>query len=292
MLTLSLLGCSLLEPLRIECTAEMPCADDTAATDGADTGEVVGPTRGFVALVRGGNAPELRVYDADGIVAGRYIVASGAEGPVDATSDGGVVAGANGQLWFVNGTGSFAVEAGQPLEAVHLDAGVAWGFGPQGAVRAETSVTWLAGAWPSDGVVALRRDDGAGWLAAWTDGNRTGIALHALDGEGGSTVAIAALTGDTARLRDVFTGPGGDPYGCSDVGAVYDLNALANGTTTPTSFPNLALNGVTACAWDPGDESWLLFAPSTGFVRMDGAGRATVVIAPPADGVFVHGNFD
>ncbi len=292
MLTLSLIGCSLLEPLRIECTAEMPCADDTASTDSADTSTTVAPTRGFVALVRGGNAPEIRVYQPDGIVAGRFIVASGAEGPVDATPDGGVVADANGQLWFVGGTNSYSLAAGQPLDAVHLDAGVAWGFGPQGAIRAETSVTWVGGGWPSDGIVAMRHENGAGWVAAWTDANRTSIALHALDADGGSNVAIAAVTSDTARLRDVFTGPEGAPFGCSDVGAVYDLNALATGTTTPTAFPNLALNGVTSCAWDPGDGSWLLFAPSAGFVRMDDAGRATVVIAPPADGVLVHGNFD
>jgi hypothetical protein len=287
MLALALIGCSLLEPLRIECTSDMPCAEDDSSDTGGDTGGVVTPTRGFVGLVRGATR-QVRVYAPDGRELARFPAPDTVEGPVDGTADGAVLAGDDGNLWQLDASGPVALPIGAALEAVHLDGATVWGFHAGGVMQVADRATTIPGPWGD--VVAMGWSDGVGgWVVGWDDAARSSISAWAIGTDGASGANVSGFDSSAARARDVFTGPDGAAWGCSDAGAVYRLDAIGS-DPRPVVVPNLSLRAVGTCGYDAGAGAFVLFDRTAGFVRVDADGGATIVVAPPGDGTFAYGN--
>ena len=287
MLALALIGCGLLEPLRIECTSDMPCADDAGdtGTDSATTGT---PTRGFVGLVRGATR-QLRVYDATGRELGRFAAPDTVEGPVDGTEDGGVLAADDGTLWLLSESQPVAITVGQALEGVHLEGSTVWGFGAGGVLRVTESATAVPGPWGD--IAAMGWTDGTGgWIVGWDDSSRSSVSAWAIGMDGTSGANVSGFDASAARARGVFTGPDGAAWGCSEAGALYRLDAI-RADARPVVVPQLALRAVSACTYDPGDATFVLFDGTAGFVRVDMSGTTAIVVAPPTDGTFAQGNF-
>lgn len=296
-LPLFLAGCGLLEPVRIECTADMPCAQDDSGLDDTGPADTAGDTSlsagipqvGFVALVRG-SSREVRVYDPTGTVElGAFPAPEGVDGAVDGNPQVAVLAG-DSVLWRVSRDSVTMTPLARTLDVVHLDGEAAVGFGANGLSRVTVNgEQTLPGTWGEPVALAWTPGTG-GWLVAWTDSTRSGVDAWQLDSTGAPVATLAAFDTTAARGRDVFVGPENAPHGCSEAGAIYRLDRLAS-SPSPVAFADLGLRNVSACAWDPGDGSWVIFDAGAGFVRIDAGGRARVVVPPPADGTFARGNF-
>jgi hypothetical protein len=131
---------------------------------------------------------------------------------------------------------------------------------------------------PDGSVYASDTDGGSPDLYQWTLGSTP-------------TRLYSDFDVSTARARILFPGPRDLPYSCSTAGAIYNVADLADGSSAPVVFYAGGLTDVSACAYDPGDETWLLFSASTGVVRMDAQGRGQVVMAPEGSFTFVRASF-
>ena len=73
--------------------------------------------------------------------------------------------------------------------------------------------------------------------------------------------------------------------------AALTMQSLAEDVSRPVAYYAGGLTDVSACAYDPGDASWLMFSPSVGVVRLDAQSRAEIVFEPTTSYTFVRASF-
>ncbi len=294
MFLLSILACHLFTPLEITCVEGMECADDSAAGDSAgdDTGGGGTPLVGMVVSVRTAGGTSVQILDPSGARVDTRGGFGDASGPVDADPSTGrvVVASETVLLWNMAATAPQTLTlAAAPRALDLLGASVrVLDAGAVGTVDFETSATPARVPMPPDEQAAsmATADDGASLVTTFSDSAH----LYGYDGVA-LTERARGYDASVLRAQVVAWGPDGAPCLCTAVGAVYTIDALAHDDApVPLVYANLGMQDVSACAWDPGDGSWLLFSPTTGFVRADATGRATVLAAPSANETYLQGN--
>ena len=312
MILLSLLaGCHVFEVVAIDCASDEPCArpakdratdtdtavdtdTDTDSGTDTDTGPVVRPTVGWVVSGSSGGGNRVVAFSPAGGTVAAWTDLGDAEGPVayDPVTGNAVVA-AGGQLVLLGvGGGVLRAVDGYPYvrdvatrdNIVYVAAGdnlIAYdGIAETRNVAFTTTVTGLAAVslGPDGLVYASDTDAGAPDLYTW-DGAASPAAVHTDYDTSG------------ARAQIVFAGPDGAPHTCSSAGAVYAVASLASGSSRPVAFYSGGLTDVSACAYDPGDETWLLFSPAVGVIRLDAQSRAEVVFEPVSSYTLVRASF-
>lgn len=290
-LILLLAACHLFANPRVECAAGEACLDDSGPDDSAP---VLGPPSvGLVVSAVQDDRGRVRRFNAKGQQVKEWAGFSGA-GPVafDPVTGGAVVV-QGGTLVHLPAEGAaeafaLATEAAQDL--VFRD-GVAWiaatdrvlGFGPASGFERVVA----------DGLGDATAVEIAETLVWFTDTGDGRPDLYAADL---TTYAVDHLATDfdgvTSRGRNLFLGPGEEPWACSRVGAMYRIADLAEGRTVPGAWLDLGADDVTDCAYDPSDESWLAFSPSLGAWSLEADGTLEELVAPPSDGTaFVRAGF-
>lgn len=275
-----LTACVLFQSGAIDCAKDEPCVPDTGATEtgGDDTGVVdTNPT------------------PADPVV-GTWVTGQ---------SDGGFLVtevapgGTPERLW--SGT-QILVDAGQ--DDTHLI-----GVGEKGELvdlRSETLLATLPAPTVDLGRVdgqlifatqtTLYRNKG-GVISQISTGSFADLRHIVSDGAGG-LYGIELVDGQMRLLRgstsgwgversayddrvdrsvDLFLGQGGAPMTCAANGAVYRVEDLDAGISTPWRSPNSAVVDVRACGFDTGSQQVLLLSESAGLLRVDPDGEVTVV---------------
>ncbi len=294
MFLLSMMACHLFTPLDISCVEGMECADDTASIDtaGNDSASTGAPLLGMVVSVRTAGGTSVQVLDPSGARVDTRGGFGDAAGPVDADPASGrvVVARDTAILWNDGATAPQTVAVTSPTLALDLLGGAAR------LLDASTLRTVNLGTTESPTSVAVPPDEQAASMATAVDGaalvTTFSDAAHLYGSDGATlTERVRGYDASILRTRIVAWGPDDAPCLCTAVGAVYSIDALARDEApAPLVYADLDMQDVSACAWDPGDGSWLLFSPTTGFVRADASGRAVVVAAPGASETYLHGN--
>lgn len=294
MFLLSMIACHLFTPLEITCVEGMACADDSASTDSAmdDTAGGGTPLLGMVVSVGTAGGTSVQVLDPSGARVDTRGGFGNAAGPVAADPASGrvIVASDTAILWNDGATAPQSVATTSPTLALDLLGDAAR------ILEATTLHTVNLGTTAAPTSVAMPPDEFAASMATAADGaalvTTFSDAAH-LYGSDGATLTERTRGYDASvlRTRVVAWGPDDAPCLCTAVGAVYSIDALAReDAPAPLVYADLGMQDVSACAWDPGDGSWLLFSPTTGFVRADATGRATVLAAPGANETYFHGN--
>lgn len=307
---LSLLGCHVFESISIECVAGMPCAGggggddtDTGGVDTADSGEtgdtavesgpLVESSVGFVVAATATRGDRAYVYDAEGALLALFEDFGTVAGPVaydDATGEGALVT-TDGLVWLVEDQVPTPLPLTQEVSDLALADGFAWLATELDVVAmnadGETRVAWSGDGAGTVGAIAAAPGGGV-WITRIEGGVPS---LYAWSGDGSPTLVTAAFDTTGARARVLFAGPDDEPHTCSAAGGVYAVADLAAGNGTPAVYYDGGLTDVAACGWDPGDETWLLFSPSAGALRVDAQGRATVAVSAPDGFTLVSGNF-
>ena len=294
MFLLSMMACHLFTPLDISCVEGMQCADDTASMDtaGHDTASTGAPLLGMVVSVRTTGGTSVQVLDPTGARLDTRGGFGDAAGPVDADPVSGrvVVASDTALFWNDGDAAPQSVTVTSPPLALDLLGGAAR------FLDASTLRTVNLGATPSPTSVTVPPDEQAASMATAVDGTALvttfSDAAHLYGSDGATlTERVRGYDASILRTRIVAWGPDDAPCLCTAVGAVYSIDALVGDEApAPLVYADLDMQDVSACAWDPGDGSWLLFSPTTGFVRADATGRAVVVAAPGPNETYLHGN--
>ncbi len=312
-LSLALAGCHVFQVVQIDCASDEACAqpadvdvdtDTDADTDAdtdtdtdTDTAPVVHPTRGFViSAISSTSGSRVGVFDPQGEQIAQWTTTlDGAAGPVayDPVSASAVLA-AGGTLIhlsapdvvtrasiaypdvlglaYADGLAFVATGNGIATWDVESDTGETAPF--EAPVEGLTGITVQA-----DGsVYATDTDGGAPDVYEWTVGAAPSVRYSDFDESG-------------ARARIVFVGPDEAPYTCSAAGAFYAVADLAAGNARTVAYYSAGLTDVSACAYDPGDGSWLLFSPAAGVIRLDAQSRATVLLGSSSSYTLVRGGF-
>jgi len=310
-LALSALGCHVFSPLVIPCTEGMPCATvdtesdtdtdtdtdaDTDADSDTDTDtEPADPTQGYAVSYAVSGAGAAIVYEPDGSERRRWSGYSQMTGPIAyaAATDTAYVFQADqiAQLYPDDSVSYGSVGFHQTFDAdIDTSTGYAWvDFGTDVGIFDLTNGSQIlpfAGALiDSRGLVVV---SGTAFIV---DNNENGPDAYQCDSFGNCSRTYLDFDSTAARGRNVFMGPGGEPYGCTGAGAVYALRDLADGNTSPTAFyDGASLTDVTDCAWDGGSEQFLLFSPSNGVIRMnqDSTGEVATPIPAGSTGARAH----
>jgi hypothetical protein len=284
---LALGGCHLFEGLSIDCTAELPCAkgvDDT----GGDTGGP-GPESGWIVSQAADGYGRVVAYGPDGAVLKQW---DDLLAVIDYPGDVSALAGS---VFYNPGTGSGLVGYGSTLAVLGSDGNTTVSL-LYGAAEIY-DVDGVAGkAWYSSGdaVYAYPLDQATGHTISPAGLSKVyGLAVigenvvftdaaDAPDLYVFSTTTDARVSADyditdnAGRAANVFGGPDGEIYSCSDAGAIYNVSQLATSTAYVAIVPD-DLHDVTDCGWDPGDGSWLVFSQSMGVYRITTDGTASVV---------------
>jgi hypothetical protein len=287
-LVLALAGCHVFETVTINCVSGMPCADTLSEDSGAsDTGVTQDsaepppePKVGFVvSMVKNDSDQQTKVqaYDPYGGNRSLWLSSTGLAGVVDydSASGNGVVVGAEAAGWLFSGSPTPSegpdVNGAEPV-AVSLRNGIGYGVVRGGVVGltvgsteveplyTETQGTLVAAAAGPDGSLYLVRELGGFDLLQLLPSTTEPLLLH------------DDFARSSAQGSAVFAGPDGTPYVCSSAGETYAVEALAADVTTPAVVPSVALSDVRACAYDPGDDTWLAFSPTRGVYRFDRTG--------------------
>jgi hypothetical protein len=304
--SLVLVGCHVFDAVDIVCAGNEPCAHphhgdtdtdvdaDTDTDTDIDTGPVVAPLRGWVISLQGTPNDRVGVYGPHGETVAAWTDLGDSSGPVayDPTTQTGVLASGR-QLFLLgaDGTTTAASPTFPDTAAVAFDGATAY------AVDGANLLTWSVADDTSteafstalSGLVAVALGPSGSVYASDTDGGSPDLYQWF---PGDSPVPLYAdFDVSAARARVLFTGPADEAYACSAAGAFYRIADLASGSSTPVVFYAGGLTDVSACAYDPGDETWLLFSPSAGVIRVDAQGRGDVVFEPPASYTLVRANF-
>ncbi|MDP2312277.1 MAG: hypothetical protein Q8P41_05175 [Pseudomonadota bacterium] len=313
MIALSLLalgGCHVFDVVEIVCAANEPCArgdggdadtDTDADTDAdtdvdTDTGPVVLPSRGWVisGLATGGG--RVIVFNSDAAQVAAWTDIDDANGPVayDPVTGAAVLA-YDGALYQLSADGTMKRAADPFPDALS----VAFADNRAYVATGAGITTWFADddttdsvpfeTTPLAGLVAVGLGPAGSVYASDTDGGAPDFYQWSV----GSlpTSLYRDYDSSAARARIVFAGPEDAPYTCSEAGAIYAVSALAEGSSRPVVYYSGELTDVSACAYDPGDASWLIFSPTAGVVRLDAQSRSEVVLAPGSSYSFVRGAF-
>lgn len=284
---LALAGCHLFEVVDIVCAADEACADaaDTDLDTDIDTDTRL-PSLGWV--ISGAPASgvhRILAFDATGTQIGGWPDLGTATGPVafDPVTGSAYLA-YDGGLYQLDSDGMMVRSSGTFLDTVAIDVA-------DGIVYAATGGglgTWdiandIAGEAPfaerlsglsGVGVAA----DGSVYLSD-TDGGAPDLYRWSIGGPA-PTLLYTDFDGSSARARIVFPGPDDEPHTCSGAGAFYAVADLAEGNTRPIVSYAGGLTDVNACAFDPQNDTWLLFSPSGGVVRIDSANNAETMVEP------------
>ncbi len=308
LLSLALAGCHVFEAVEIDCASDEPCARprdtdadadtdtdaDTDADTDVDTGPVVGPSVGWVVSGESTAGNRVLAFSPSGGTLAAWTGLGENAGPVAYDPDTGeAYLGAGGVVWRLQADGTvssstaafpYALDLAVHDGEVYVATGdnlVAWN------VAGDTTTSAFSAA--KAGLVALGVSPDGGVYASDTDGGAPDLYRWVA---GGTPTSLYADYDETAsRARIVFPGPDGTPYGCSEAGAIYPIAALAEGSSRAVAFYNGGLTDVSACAYDPANETWLIFSPSVGVVRLDAQSRAEVVFEPVSSYTLVRASF-
>ena len=306
-LVLSLVGCHVFEAVEIQCASDEACAQadtdtdtdadtdtDTDADTDTDTGPLFAPTRGWVLSGASSGGNRVVVMNPVGETVAAWTDLGDAAGPVgfDIASGDAVLAYAS-TLYHLDQAGGVSVATGSFPDTLDLTfvQGVAY------MANGANVVAWDSASDSTDTAFAssLRGVSGVG---ASTTAN-----VYITDTDGGSpdlyqwssgaepTTLYTDFDGNSARARIVFAGPADAPHTCSTAGAIYAVSGLAEGNSRPLAYYSGGLTDVSACAYDPGDETWLLFSPTVGVIRLDAQSRSEIVFAPTSSYTLVRGSF-
>lgn len=281
----SLLGCHLFADARVECVAGEACAADSAADSGSvDTGAVPGgPVLGWALSLEGEDRTVVRRYNARGQQVGAWdrVGAVGAVAVESGSYDGVVVDGSTlASLPAEGEVTRFDLPVQESFD-VALGNGVAWiatgndvyGFSPRSSFELS-----LAGGGLGWGT-SLELDGDNLWVVDAGDG-RPDVLRYDVQ-----TYELLDLRQDVdttvARIRAVFTGPAGEPYGCSGAGAVYRVADIEAGVVEVVAWVQTGADDVSDCAWDPESGHWLAASPSKGVFRADASGAVEAMTEPP-----------
>jgi hypothetical protein len=310
---LPLLGCHVFETVAIDCASDEPCArpkdadadtDTDADTDAdtdtdtdtdADTGPLVEPSMGWAISGEAGGGNRVMVYGPDGVTLAAWTSLGDLAGAVAYDPAAGVayVGNADGlyRLAADGSVGQGPTEIRDVRDVAAADSGVYAAVGTNVvAWRPSTgSYEFAVDESESDAVSALAPRAGGGVLVLDTTGGSPDVYRWTV----GSSVARLAEDFDDSASRAlvVFAGPDDAPHTCSAAGGVYSVERLAAGEARPVAYYSGGLTDVSACAYDPGDGSWLLFSPSVGVIRMDADSRAEVAFAVPTSYTPVRASF-
>jgi hypothetical protein len=310
LLSLALGGCHVFEVVEIECAAGELCArgrgrdtDGDADTDAdtdtdtdSDTGPVVNPTRGWVLSgISSAGSGAVFAFDPTGAVLAQWSDLWAVAGPVafDPASDSAFLA-YDSALYQLKSDG----EQKRALIAFPDVLSLAAADGVVYMATGNGLTSWSS----TDEVVTTATFDpavtglvgvgvGVGGAVYATDTNSGAPDLYEWSAGGAPTVVAADFDGSAARARIVFAGPDGVAYTCSAAGAFYAVADLVAGSSRPVAVYSGGLTDVSACAYDPGDATWLLFSPTAGVIRLDAQNRAETVFAPDSSTTLVRGGF-
>jgi len=311
LLSLALGGCHVFEVVEIECASDEACArrdtdadtdtDTDADTDAdtdtdTDTGSVVNPTRGWVLSgLSNSGLGGVVAFDPTGGVIGQWSGAAGIAGPVayDIATDSAYLA-YDGALYQLkrDGEEKRAGTAFPDVLSLAVTDGVVYmatGDGLSSWNSANEVVTSARFDYALTGLVGVGVASAGSVFATDTNGGAPDLYEWSA---GGTPAAVATdFDGSAARARIVFAGPEGAAYTCSAAGAFYAVADLVAGSSRPVAVYSGGLTDVSACAYDPGDSTWLLFSPSAGVIRLDAQNRAEIVFAPDSSTTLVRGGF-
>jgi hypothetical protein len=311
----ALAGCHVFETLDIPCTAGMPCASPTDSADtgagpdsgeppdtGQDSGDTApepgSPVRGLVVSVEGSTGARVRVYDPVGVLRAQWSGFGAIVGPVafDPRSGHALVVGPADSRWL-NADASSAegppTDGTTPVAVLFADGAFQAVWSTRAAALSFGATALTAPYEEREGLLrgAAAASDGGLWLSRRPSRSDAADLLRLLpDGTSGVAYLGFDLI-ENGRDAMVLEGPGGSPYVCSARGEPYAVDDLARGRVAPAVTPDVALDDVSACAYDPGDGSWLAFSPTRGAYRFDAAGRGTAVVSVPSGYTFVAGTF-
>ena len=298
---LSLSGCHVFEVVDIPCASDEKCAhiggdpdtDTDADTDidtDVDTGPIVGPSLGWIVSGTAASGDRVVAYDAAGSTLAAWTDLDGA-GPVaydSATGEAVLLTDTATTRLLADGTAAASDQAFTDARDVAFRDGTMlvttstnlYAYdGTTLETAFEEPLTSLRGmALATDYAVAVDGDNETPDLYKWALG-RDPIALY------------SDFDATDARVDTVFLGPDEEPYVCSSVGAIYKVSELDGGSDRPVAFYTGGATDISACAFDPGDDSWLLFSPALGVIRMDAQSRAEVVFEPPTAYTMVRAAF-
>lgn len=292
---LTLLSCHLFVDARVVCAADEPCAGDTGPVDsgGEDTGPSLAPSVGWVMSLAGDGEALVRRFNAKGqqVDAWEGLPLAGPVAVDPVTLDGVVVDGPT--LVDLPAEGPVTSHTLPTLVAYDVDMGngVAWvaagevvhGFAPRTAFELQL------GEGAHERVTSVALDGYQLWAVDVGDGLPD---LYRYDVQTFDLVDHQPDIDTTiARVRNLFIGPGGEPYGCSGAGAIYRLADLGEGVVEVVAWAQIGADDVSDCAWDPDVRAWLVASPSTGVFRVDPEGNLENVTSPPSGLRLVRANF-
>ncbi|MSQ03193.1 MAG: hypothetical protein EXR71_15100 [Myxococcales bacterium] len=153
----------------------------------------------------------------------------------------------------------------------------------QGGLRAMSAdLTEIAEVLRSGSLSEIRHVGGGEKRAYYVDPSAGGPDLWMVDTKG--TVELVTKDYDTSltRATNVFVGPEQEPFACSQAGAVYSIKKIIGGDARPVAYydDDDDFDDVSDCAYDPGDESFLIYSRSRGVFRVDEGGRGDQVSTP------------
>ncbi|MFZ5477084.1 MAG: hypothetical protein ACOZNI_09945 [Myxococcota bacterium] len=295
-----LLACHVFETVAIECVRGEPCARkgdadadtdaDTDADADADTGPVLAPAKGFVLSVAAedGSAFGVLAFDPSGEQVSERQAVGG--GPVAyRASEDAFWLGVDTTLYALTSAGTGALDAFVPVLDVELTEGLVWTAHEDDVVSWDPEAATSTGSFATDpGTIVAIGAVGTGvYATVAADGTPDLFDVSV----GGAIERHLDFDGSTARAHGVFAGPDGEPFTCSNAGAIYRVSDLVAGDRRPAVFYDGDLADVTDCGWDEGDDSWLIVSASAGVLRLDAQGRGTSLVTPPSGYVVVRGNF-
>jgi hypothetical protein len=303
-LSLALVGCHVFEVVEIDCASDEPCArkpdadtdtDTDADTDtDVDTGPLVAPTRGWVISGRSSAGNGVLAFSAEGEPGHAWTGLGSLEGPVayDPASDTAVI-GSGGQLHVLGADDSVRTASTTFAEVLDLS----WVGDTVFVATRDNLVAWdpsadsAQEAFPDglEGVVAVGR--GPEDTVYATDTGDAAPDLYQWGNDGTPTLLYQDFDQNDARAGVVFAGPDDSPHVCSSAGAIYAVRNLVEGVSRPLAYYDSGLTDVSACGYDPGDGSWLLFSPSAGVIRLDAQSRGQVVYSPGGTFTLVRASF-
>ncbi|MDP2310505.1 MAG: hypothetical protein Q8P18_31090 [Pseudomonadota bacterium] len=307
-LSLALAGCHVFDVVEIVCASDEACAEppadadtDTDADTDADTDtdtdtDIVAPTSGWVISGANSSGSRVLVFNALGVQVAAWTELGDAAGPVAFDpAIGAAFLAADDALYRLSADGALKVARAEYPGV--LDIAFADGF--VYAATGDGVVTWNASDdtaevaafdAPVSGLVGVGRAPGASIYATDTDGGSPDLYQWSVGG-GAPVVLHTDFDVSAARATIVFAGPDDQPYTCSAAGAFYSVADLAAGGSRHVAYYEGGLTDVSACAFDRGDGTWLLFSPSAGVIRLDMQSRAKVVLEPSSSYDLIRGGF-
>ncbi len=281
-----LVGCHVFESIEVDCTSGSPCATvgdadtdtDTDSDSDTDTAPVGDPTVGWVTSMTSAEKGIVRVFDpTTGEVATEWITDPVAGSPYYEPASGLGLLIVVGALYQLGTDGNVTVVSEGPTnenyDLTHLGRHMLASF-MGGVVEVSADLSFNQQVIPQGTFAEIRYVGGNERVAFFVDPSEGGPDLWQLDTSGNYVLVAADYDTSAKRATNVFVGPEDAPYGCSSVGAIYAIHDLEAGETDPRLFAVSDLTDVEDCAWDAGNETFLMYSPTVGVYRVDLKGHA------------------